>query len=90
MSIRRTTLFSGRVQGVGFRYTAVRLARNFKVVGTVKNLSDGRVELIAEGEPEEIDHFVEAIHVQMGDLIREAQSTNASPTGRHQSFDIAY
>lgn len=51
--------YEGRVQGVGFRYTVKNLAREFDVAGTVKNLPDGRVELVAQGE--ELDEFLEAI-----------------------------
>ena len=48
---RRRVVFSGRVQGVGFRFTCQSLARGFDVAGYVRNLADGRVELVAEGEP---------------------------------------
>jgi acylphosphatase len=53
--------YEGRVQGVGFRYTVKNLAREFDVSGTVENLPDGRVELIASGEPDEVDAFLEGI-----------------------------
>jgi len=58
---RVTVLYSGRVQGVGFRYTVRQLARGYDVVGTVRNLSDGRVELVAEGAKAELDAFLEGI-----------------------------
>ena len=90
MNVQRTIFFSGRVQGVGFRFTALRLAGGFDVAGTVRNLPDGRVELAAEGEPDEIDRFVEAIRSHMGDRIRQIQSTESPATGRYRSFDIAY
>jgi len=54
--------YSGRVQGVGFRYTAKTVAAGFVVTGTVRNLPDGRVELIAEGERGELEAFRDAIH----------------------------
>ena len=54
-------LYSGHVQGVGFRYTAKTVARGFEVTGTVGNLADGRVELIAEGGRDELDAFRRAI-----------------------------
>jgi len=53
--------YEGRVQGVGFRYTVKNLAREFEVSGTVANLPDGRVELLASGDAEEVDAFLEAI-----------------------------
>ena len=46
---RKTVFFSGRVQGVGFRYTAKTVATGFEITGTIRNLPDGRVELVAEG-----------------------------------------
>lgn len=56
-----TVLYSGRVQGVGFRYTAKQVAAGFEVTGTVRNLPDGRVELVAEGARTELDEFRTAI-----------------------------
>ena len=48
-SVRATVQYSGDVQGVGFRYTAVTIARGYNVSGYVQNLSDGRVRLVVEG-----------------------------------------
>jgi acylphosphatase len=53
--------YSGNVQGVGFRYTAKSVAAGFEVSGTVRNLPDGRVELVAEGTPEELETFRQAV-----------------------------
>lgn len=53
--------YSGRVQGVGFRFTAKSIARGFDVVGTIKNLPDGRVEQHVQGEAEEVDAYLLAI-----------------------------
>jgi len=53
--------YSGRVQGVGFRYAVRRLASGFEVTGAVRNLPDGRVELLAEGSQDELDAFRQAI-----------------------------
>ena len=53
--------YSGRVQGVGFRYTVKSAANGFEVTGTVRNLPDGRVELIAEGLKDELEAFRQAI-----------------------------
>src|SRR5712672_65921 len=54
---RMQVFYSGRVQGVGFRYAVRKVANGFDVTGTVRNLSDGRVELLAEGAREELDAF---------------------------------
>jgi acylphosphatase len=53
--------YSGRVQGVGFRYTARTVAAGFEICGVVRNLPDGRVEMVAEGAREELEAFRAAI-----------------------------
>ena len=58
---RMHIFYSGQVQGVGFRYTAKSAAAGFEVTGTVRNLLDGRVELVAEGTREELEAFRQAI-----------------------------
>ena len=53
--------YEGNVQGVGFRYTVRQIAKGFDITGSVRNLRDGRVELLATGEEGEVRAFVEAI-----------------------------
>ena len=53
--------YSGRVQGVGFRYTVKSLVPGYDVLGIIRNLPDGRVELVAEGERAELEAFLQAI-----------------------------
>lgn len=67
---RRRTYYRGRVQGVGFRATVERLADGFEVVGFVRNLDDGRVELLAEGETQTLDSFLDAISRRFDNYIR--------------------
>ena len=65
-------VYSGHVQGVGFRYTAKAVAAGFEVTGTVRNLADGRVELIAEGARAELESFRAAIRdAGLSGLIRD-------------------
>jgi acylphosphatase len=71
--------YSGRVQGVGFRFTAERLARAFGVVGYVRNLPDRRVELVAEGAPNEVDAFLAAVRSEMGGKIHSALADREPP-----------
>jgi acylphosphatase len=78
--IRRRVVFSGRVQGVGFRYTCQSVARGFEIGGYVRNLPDGRVEVLAEGQPDEIDNFLSAIQFEMNSYIRDA-TTESEPAG---------
>ncbi len=54
-------VYSGRVQGVGFRYTVKHVVSGFEVTGSVRNLLDGRVELVAEGAKDELEAFRQAI-----------------------------
>jgi acylphosphatase len=75
----RRVFFSGRVQGVGFRFTCQALARDFDVAGYVRNLRDGRVELVAEGDPSELDHFLTAIQREMSFYIRDVATEAGSP-----------
>lgn len=89
-SIRRTVYFTGQVQGVGFRYTACEVARSFGVVGFVKNLPDGRVEMVAEGEQSEVFRFQEAVADAMGGRISDVSGQDSPATGEFTSFSIAY
>lgn len=59
--VAKRVVYSGRVQGVGFRYTCKDLARGYEVTGSVRNLADGTVELIAAGDPREVGEFLRQI-----------------------------
>ncbi len=83
-------LFSGTVQGVGFRYTAQRLARRFSVTGFVKNLPNGQVELAAEGEEKDLQGFLGAVQGEFNSFIRDADIQWKEPAGSYQSFSIAF
>lgn len=87
---RRHVFYAGRVQGVGFRFTVHRIAQSHTVTGFVKNLDDGRVELIAEGEAAELDRFLAAIGDQMKRYIRQSNISARPVTGEYKSFEIAY
>ena len=87
--ISTQVFYEGNVQGVGFRYSVKQVAKGFDVIGWVRNLADGRVELQAAGEPAELAAFLEAIrnshlraHIQ-----KEAEAPlSAPPTTR--GFEI--
>ena len=87
---RAEILFSGHVQGVGFRFTAARIARNFAMTGYVKNLRDGRVELVAEGTAEEINAFVEAVGREMGRNISDIKRSWRPAKGEFTGFGISH
>ena len=91
MLARLQVYFSGHVQGVGFRYTVQRLALGFDVTGWVKNLSDGRVEILIEGERGELEAFQAAIpNAGLRRFIRETQSDWSDGTGEFRGFEIAH
>lgn len=91
MTRRIRVLYRGRVQGVGFRATAESLARNHPVTGFVRNLHDGSVELVAEGDSQDIDGFLLAIDRALGRLIAEGEVTDL-PVGSppYRGFAIRY
>ena len=70
-----TVFFNGRVQGVGFRYHTLQIAREFEVSGYVRNLVDGRVQLEAEGAKVEVVAFVDEICDRLSMFIRKAERT---------------
>jgi acylphosphatase len=81
--------YSGRVQGVGFRYTVKSLVSGFEVTGTIRNLPDGRVELVAEGTREELDGFRRAIQdCEVGRFIRHEDVSWSEAVGRFRGFEI--
>ena len=86
---RLHVLYSGRVQGVGFRYTAKTVAMGFEVTGIVRNLADGRVELIAEGLKDELEGFQQAIRESgLGGLIAREDVTWESAENQFRGFEI--
>ena len=87
-NVRREVYFSGQMHGVGFRYTVMRLAANLEVTGHVRNLPDGRVQLIAEGASEEIDQLLDGIRDAMGGYIRDEETIEASATGEFRGFGV--
>jgi len=79
MMVCKHVYYSGRVQGVGFRYTAQRVAENFEVVGFVRNLPNGAVELMAEGSPEQVDAFLLAVAQSMAGYIEQTRVEDKTP-----------
>lgn len=87
---RRTYFYTGHVQGVGFRYTAQHLARSHPVTGYVRNVPDGRVELVAEGEANDLDALAEALTRQMEGFIRKTDVSTGPATGQFTGFTIRH
>ena len=87
---RREVVYTGRVQGVGFRYTTCHVATKFDVVGFVKNLPDGRVQLVVEGEPAEIEKFLTGVDQAMAAKILDKEGCLAAATGEFCDFSVSY
>ncbi len=88
---RAHVYYTGRVQGVGFRYTAEALAHKAGVVGFVKNLPDRRVEVVCESTQEKIDLFLNEI--QQSDLGKHILKTDRSweePSGNYTDFTVEF
>ncbi len=94
--IRITVTYTGRVQGVGFRYTTAHIAQRFAVAGYVMNLPDRRVELVAEGDRKEAHAFLAAIKETLGQYINDMKQDIGSASGEFGdacdpgSFTIRY
>ena len=83
--------YSGRVQGVGFRFTAEEAAKQLGVTGWVKNLRAGRVELVAEGEETALQTFLERIRTgPMRNFIQRAEVLWSHATEEFTEFEILY
>ncbi|MDD5072506.1 MAG: acylphosphatase [Candidatus Omnitrophica bacterium] len=89
-SKRIHVFYSGRVQGVGFRFTAEVLARRLKVNGWVSNLRDGRVEVIAEGEEPALKDLLTGIAGEMAHFIVDADVSWEHPSGEFKDFGIKF
>ena len=87
---RRSVHFAGRVQGVGFRYTSRNIALQYQVRGYVRNLPDGRVELVMEGSEAEMDRVVEEIKRKMSGFVRGVTSYSSPATGEFEQFSIRH
>ena len=88
---RRRVYYSGRVQGVGFRFISERLAREFQVSGTVRNLADGRVELVAQGDADVVSSYLRAISRDLAEMIDTVHIEEEPVTDPHErDFAIQY
>jgi len=86
---RRTIRYSGQVQGVGFRWTVQMLFEGRPLSGRVRNLRDGKVELVLEGEPQDLDRAESAVLDRLGGHIRHAERTVGAATGEFRGFRIS-
>ncbi len=83
-------LVSGLVQGVGFRFTVKALANRYSVEGWVKNLAEGKGELLIQGPGEKLNLFLEELKKLFGRNISELQSQESSEDINHKGFQILF
>jgi len=81
-------VYTGSVQGIGFRFTAERFANDYGVKGYVRNLPNGNVELVAEAEEKTLKDFLQAIIEDMGNKIDNYSVDWLPPTGEFKRFEI--
>ncbi len=87
---RHTVYYSGHVQGVGFRYTTSSVARGYAVTGYVRNLPDGRVELVVEGSREDLAMMSREIQDRLSSCIRDERRDVQPATGEFTRFEIRH
>jgi acylphosphatase len=83
-------IFTGRVQGVGFRFTALDIAKRYRLTGWVRNLPDGTVEMLAQGPSDDISDCIRAIQESFGGYIREAKIEETAFEPQHIDFKITF
>jgi len=90
MKKRLHLYYSGRVQGVGFRYTVQDIANQEKVSGWVKNLDDARVEVVAEAEESVLNNFLQEIHEHFSRYIEDINIEWHPASGEFRDFQIIF
>ena len=88
--VAKHIIFTGRVQGVGFRFTAHRVANHHQLTGFVRNLPNGSVEMLAQGQLEVIDDCIRDIEEEFAGYVRETKIDDVPPDPRHTDFKITF
>jgi acylphosphatase len=83
-------IFIGRVQGVGFRFTAHRMAHRHQLTGFVRNMPDGTVEMLAQGPAPDVDGFIQDIKDYFDDYIRDTEIQEIPPNPKYNDFKITF
>jgi acylphosphatase len=86
--LRKTVRYQGHVQGVGFRYTTQGIAQRYEVNGYVRNLPNGEVELVVEGEKHELAAFLDDVRERMMRFIRDERVDTQPASGQFAGFEI--
>ncbi len=88
--LAKRLIYSGHVQGVGFRYTTFRIAQSYDVAGYVKNLPDGNVEVLIEGPDRQVESIIDRLGDAMNDFIRSVKQQSLEPSNHYTKFSISY
>ncbi|MCK5579803.1 MAG: acylphosphatase [Candidatus Omnitrophica bacterium] len=83
-------LYTGRVQGVGFRYTVQRIAVQAGLCGWVRNLSNGGVEILVEGDNEDIERLMQEVDAYFDGYIRDKEVARQPSTEKFKDFQIVF
>jgi acylphosphatase len=83
-------IFTGCVQGVGFRFTAFHAANRYQLTGWVRNCTDGGVEMIAQGRPDKIDDCIRDIQESFARYVRETKIEEVPPDPKYKDFKITF
>jgi len=83
-------IFIGRVQGIGFRFTAHNMANRHRLTGWVRNLPDGTVEMLAQGLSDDIDDCLRDINNTLAGYIRETKVEEITPNTQYKDFKITF
>lgn len=86
----RHIIFSGYVQGIGFRFTTHRIANRYGLTGFVRNLPDGNVEMLAQGKADDIDNCIRDIEETFTGYIREKKIEQISANPQYKEFRITF
>jgi len=82
--------FSGEVQGIGFRFTALNVATQYHLTGYVRNLPNGMVEMLAQGPAQDIDDCIRNLQESFAGYVREAKTEDAAFDPKHKGFKITF
>ncbi len=88
--VAKHIVFSGSVQGVGFRFTALNTANSYHLTGYVRNLPRGDVEMLIQGEGETIDSCVRDIEASFAGYVRQTEVETATPDPKLKDFKITF
>ncbi len=89
MAVSKQLIYRGRVQGVGFRHTTRQTAQGYAVHGFVRNLDDGSVEVVAEGEADQVVAFLRTVESRLRGYIDSSTTSDQLPQG-YRGFEIRF